>query len=603
MKIYFSFVVDKTPTLYYQAELLLYSLQKNAHISRSDIIVQCVHGVSEKFLDFLQNRGYTYNLIEPFLDKKYCNKLRQLEYFKDLDCSGVVLLDTDMFVLNEINFSSLNIFQAKIVDAPNPSLSTLEKIYEKASLELPLKVRTDWFKDKETLMNNFNGGFYYIPRKYLKQIEKSWKYWATWLTNHGELFATPQERNHIDQISMGMALVEEKINYQHLSANYNFPLHNNVEPDSYDVRDKLRVVHYHWLLNDYGLLETSIEKPFFKEIVKNINVDIANDFNPHFFAQFVKAKKFHPQKKVSSKKLIIFDNKLNKLIKNTSIKLILHAGTPKTATTSLQFFFDENRELLLKKGILYPNLYLNTPAPKHQWIVGLLHEGNLDKLYDYIEKIYKEATKLKVDAILLSTEGIYNHWWDYSDEMKQALYILASFFNIQIWTVFREPLSFLDSIYKQYLKNPQMRSIPCYGQDWSFEEMYEDQWFLGHLNYLGFLLECENIFDESNVKALPYSREIIPLFQKQLGLEIQTKKYNKNPAQSQAVVSLLRKLNQYELSIEDKQKSVQILYELDTILAKYTEKKNFALAKEKDINILFALQKKELKNLYKLSFI
>lgn len=50
------------------------------------------------------------------------------------------------------------------------------------------------------------------------------------------------------------------------------------------------------------------------------------------------------------------------------LKLILHAGTPKSGTTSLQFFMAKNRKELKEKGILYPDHFLkNVYAPKHQW--------------------------------------------------------------------------------------------------------------------------------------------------------------------------------------------------------------------------------------------
>ena len=51
------------------------------------------------------------------------------------------------------------------------------------------------------------------------------------------------------------------------------------------------------------------------------------------------------------------------------LKLIIHAGTPKTGTTSLQTYLDKKQRKLRGKGILYPhNLenLTNPSAPKHQ---------------------------------------------------------------------------------------------------------------------------------------------------------------------------------------------------------------------------------------------
>jgi len=122
--------VDALPLHYYQAEILLYSLQKNAQIKKDRIVIHCLNRVDDFFLDFLKENNYQINIIKPFLDGKYSNKLQQLSFFQSYEknIAGVVLLDTDMFVLNKLNLSK-DIFSAKLVDGPNPSLKTLDKIY------------------------------------------------------------------------------------------------------------------------------------------------------------------------------------------------------------------------------------------------------------------------------------------------------------------------------------------------------------------------------------------------------------------------------------------------------------------------------------------
>jgi len=59
-----------------------------------------------------------------------------------------------------------------------------------------------------------------------------------------------------------------------------------------------------------------------------------------------------------------------KQLKLQKLKLIIHAGTPKTGTTSLQTYLDKKQRKHRGKGILYPhNLkkLQNPSAPKHQW--------------------------------------------------------------------------------------------------------------------------------------------------------------------------------------------------------------------------------------------
>ncbi len=56
-------------------------------------------------------------------------------------------------------------------------------------------------------------------------------------------------------------------------------------------------------------------------------------------------------------------------LKLQKLKLIIHVGTPKTGTTSLQTYLNKKQRKLRGKGILYPhNLdkLQNTEAQKHQ---------------------------------------------------------------------------------------------------------------------------------------------------------------------------------------------------------------------------------------------
>lgn len=215
-----SFVVDKLPLHYYQAELLLYSIEQNTAYQKEDIIVQCLSRVDQYFIEYLELNGYSYNIIEPYLDGKYCNKLQQLEYFKNKNVEGIILMDTDMFLTSSIDEIKGNNIIAKIVDGPNPNLNTLKNIYRSASLEFPNIVGSDWnIKNNATFENNFNGGFYYIPKRYINIIADSWKLWGEWLYKKEELFENPKQFIHVDQISFSLAVHSNNLQYSKLSSN------------------------------------------------------------------------------------------------------------------------------------------------------------------------------------------------------------------------------------------------------------------------------------------------------------------------------------------------------------------------------------------------
>ncbi len=604
---YFSFVVDNLPLHYYQAELLLHSLQHNANVDKDQIIVQCLNRVEQSFITFLKRHGYHYRVIEPYLDGKYCNKLQQLDYFLDKsEIEAVVLLDTDMYILDKLEFEK-EIFQAKIVDAPNPTLQTLKNIYTVANLPTPNECSTDWnIEPNTTFENNFNGGLYYIPAEDIATIEHSWKKWATWLMNKEALFEKKQQMIHIDQISIGMALVEHGIAYKHLTANYNAPIHFDRTLSSLKTALPIKILHYHRELNRFGYInDGKVTHPHLQEAIAQANhqiASIANSFYEHYVEKSVVLKD------TLTKALEEFTESLERFVqKERRLNLILHAGTPKTGTTTLQFFLDANATMLQEQGFLYPKEYLNTPAPKHQWLVSYLRNDHIEKFAKKLETIYKTATETEdIHTIILSTEGIYNHWWDYSDQAKLILKRLNRYFNLSIVVYFREPLSFVDSLYRQYLKNPKMKDIAPYGKNLTFAQMYEIEWFRDHLDYLGFIKQCEYLVGKERVHAIAYSNEIVEKFCKVVGIPYSKERIKtiarKNKAHSDAVVEILKYINQYDLSIKEKQTVVNTLSILDETLSQYSEKRNYSIDMKEEIENLTAKQRSILNERYHISF-
>lgn len=594
-----SFVVDNLASHYYQAELLLYSLEKNSNYQKKDIVVQCLNRVDDEFLNYLIDNGYTYNLIEPYLDGKYCNKLMQLEYFRNKNIDGVILMDTDMFVLDDLSQIKGDKIMAKRVDAPNPALSTLENIYKAASLKLPTLGYSDWvMPNNATFKNNFNGGFYYIPQNLIETMSKDWKKWADWLYNRPQLFSNPQQFIHVDQISFSLAIHANRFPFTELTANYNFPIHSAAEICSFENSENIKIIHYHREIDDFGLLDST--KTMDKGVIKAI--DSANDSiiqkdEMVFFKQYKKS--LTPTLRFS-KKAEEFRKKLKVIIDNKRYKLVLHAGTPKTGTTSLQSFLNTNNKILQEEGYLYSQINLHPSPSKHQWIVSNLLSENFDELIENFEKVYQEAVVSDCHTIILSTEGIYNHWWDYSYDAKLILNVLSEFFNISIWIFFRNPQSFMQSFYKQNLKNPQLESVSCYGKNISLEEMLRDRWFYKHLDYLEFIYECELLFSEKSIKVFTYSKDIIKDVCTELGVNIEHKEtHRENVGFSSLSIEILRVINQYNLSASDKSKILIDLSQCDSILQKYS---SAVRIESKSISDRFYLQNDILKKEYGLCF-
>jgi hypothetical protein len=601
---YLSFLVDKTPLSYYQSELLLFSLEQFTSFNKDNILIHCTTRVDDEFLFFLNEQRYKYKIVEPYLDGKYCNKLQQLASFKNLKSEdGVFLIDSDTFFLNDPSLLFSQKIGGKVVDAPNPPLRVLTKIFNEAKLNYPKIVRTDWImEDAFTFESNFNGGFYYIPAKKVEMVDSLWKKWATWLYSHLELFETDVQRIHVDQVSFSMMIQDANQDYQVLSSNNNCPIHRATKQRLFDISSEISMIHYHRSLNSFGFLETNLSiNPIVDKAILKINrsIEEKNDF---IFYKYFNKSFIQPLN--STEKTKKFEKNITNLISNQkNIKIILHAGTPKTATTSLQFFLDKNYDKLIEQDILYPKYYLDTNPPKHQWLVSLLRQNDFDKLFEYLEKIIVEASLKNIKTIFLSTEGIYNHWWDFSSEAKEVLKIIAKEFKFELYIVFRESSSFLESFYKQNLKNPQMSSVSCYGKDLSFSEMLKDKWFIKHLDYLGFIQESESLFGKNNVKVFTYSQKIIEKILESINFIYFSalKDKQENVGQSSIGVDLLRVLNRYNLNSKDKKESITILKKMDKVLENYQNSSSLKDEKE-SIERLFSIQSKVLTLEYKVDF-
>jgi len=273
---------------------------------------------------------------------------------------------------------------------------------------------------------------------------------------------------------------------------------------------------------------------------------------------------------------IYFANELAELLKPVEqLKLIIHVGTPKTGTTSLQTYLDKKQRKLRGKGILYPhNLesLQNSSAPKHQWFEKNLVTTHVENFLKNFKNIISQV-KQDTHTIILSSEGIYNYWWDFSDESKDILRVLGKCFDIEIWLWFREPLVFIESYYKQCIRNPQIENNLCYGKNLSFAEMLEIEWFAQHLDYQGFVTECQALFGNNNVSVFKYQSDVVQEVIQKLGLATpyDNPTSRQNQSLNSASIALLRTINHYDIKAKDKALLIPYLKEINGILEDYAE--------------------------------
>ena len=283
----------------------------------------------------------------------------------------------------------------------------------------------------------------------------------------------------------------------------------------------------------------------------------------------------------SSKKFAAEIEQLLAPINRTSenrLKLILHVGTPKTGTTSVQVYLDKKQRKLRSKGILYPNRFHNPDAPKHQWFEKNLINTNVESLVENFKDILNHVEE-HTHTILLSSEGIYNHWWDFPEESKALLLEINSLFDVEIWVWFRKPLAFAESFYKQCMRNPRIDHIKCYGKDLSFAEILEDPWFSQHLDYIGFVNECDALFGKASVNVFGCQKDTVATVSQQLGLATphDNPTPRKNNCMNSVTAELYRVVNRMPLEAKEKEKLVPLLNELDAALTPYSNRGNIPL--------------------------
>ncbi len=212
-----------------------------------NIYIHLIGKIPDQYVGYLDNLGV--NLIyKNIFDSRnqYCNKLVQLETFRNMDdYDYVFLMDCDTAIVSLEEFQPVGQCFAKIVDFPNPPEAILEKIFAKANLPLYYSETTyEWEGYNLTDWNNCNGGVYILSSNFLQIVEPYWKEYALWSLDHNDLFSSKYIR-HADQVGFALAMARLKRRVSHLDIEWNFPLHLPVK----NTEISPKIIHYHQKLD------------------------------------------------------------------------------------------------------------------------------------------------------------------------------------------------------------------------------------------------------------------------------------------------------------------------------------------------------------------
>jgi hypothetical protein len=256
-------------------------------------------------------------------------------------------------------------------------------------------------------------------------------------------------------------------------------------------------------------------------------------------------------------------------------KLILHVGTTKTGTTTLQHALNASRERLLAKRILYPDVDLNPgPSPKHQWLTNLLLAEDLQRFASNVRSVASVANATSATVVVMSTEGLYNHWFDFHARGRRALEALSEDFDVTIWVVFREPVAWAMSMYVQAVKNPPFHLAPVYSTTEPPEAVVDQDYFVTRLQYARFVEDAERLFGPGNVVPTQYeSGDILDQARRILGVDeaVLGSDGNKNPALSKLGLDLMLRLNRLNIPWQQREPIASSIVELDRVLGATSE--------------------------------
>lgn len=151
-------------------------------------------------------------------------------------------------------------------------------------------------------------------------------------------------------------------------------------------------------------------------------------------------------------------------------RIILHIGTHKTATTTLQQSLHANRGELEKHGIIYPH---TPPSTGHHilaadWIDPILPagfdfkmpEGGPAKMWKDIADAHAKSDR----TVFISAEA-FSRGAPKRMDMKAFRKLVERFDQIEVVCVLRDQLSYLQSVYMQLLKNRMPQQFPAFFND------------------------------------------------------------------------------------------------------------------------------------------
>ena len=192
------------------------------------------------------------------------------------------------------------------------------------------------------------------------------------------------------------------------------------------------------------------------------------------------------------------------------MKLLLHIGSHKTASTSIQHFCALNRDLLKSYGCLYPKN--KDSAYVFNFLAAQLAFGKGDLTKRYLQEVRTKAEREKCHTVIISAESFYamtwffldiqgkqyegDYWQNEARLIKELSKCCEGYDEVGVVCYLRPQDDYAASLYNQFVKN-------TFGICDSFEEFIETARPL--FDYKSHIQLWENVFGTDFISLRNYS--------------------------------------------------------------------------------------------------
>ena len=197
------------------------------------------------------------------------------------------------------------------------------------------------------------------------------------------------------------------------------------------------------------------------------------------------------------------------------MKVVIHIGTEKTGSTTLQEFMRLNRDVFLSNGVYVPKclgrlnhrklaVYCMNYNKSDEFIKkkGLIKKEKRDifrqEVSDALAKELRELDQGAIDTVLISSEHFHSRLTDISEVERLKALFFVNGVDVKVVCYLRKQSYLMESKYSTYLKGGGYASFKVFSKDCDKSSRYYD--------YDHFLSIWEKCFSIDNISVREFSR-------------------------------------------------------------------------------------------------